>query len=59
MAEEDDYLNDFPDLDLGPTSPLPDLTLLDFEEAVEAITNLFFKNFEDPANSTSYESREG
>ncbi|MDK9720054.1 MAG: hypothetical protein OEL53_02615 [Rhodospirillales bacterium] len=59
MADEEYDLNDFPDLDLGPTSPLPDLTLLDFEDAVEAITEWFFENFEDPANNTPYEGREG
>jgi len=41
------------------TSPPDDLSEMTQDEAVEAITNWFFENFEDPAHRTPYESAEG
>lgn len=45
---------------LDPFSPPPDdFSGLSLEDAVEAITNWFFENFEDPAHETPYNGREG
>lgn len=41
------------------TIPPDDFSGLELDEAVEQITDWFFSNFEDPANSTPYESAEG
>jgi hypothetical protein len=42
-----------------PLSFPPDLEGLSDEDAVEAIKGWFFENFEDPVESTPYESAEG
>jgi HEPN/RES N-terminal domain 1 len=42
-----------------PLSPIPDLDGLARDEAIEAIKEWFFQNFEDPAERTPYESAEG
>lgn len=46
-------------LELGPTSPAPDLTDLTPEQRVTAMVKWFGANFEDPAQETPYNGREG
>lgn len=46
-------------LDLGPTTPVPNLANLTPEERVTAMVDWFSANFEDPAEETPYNSREG
>lgn len=47
------------DLDLVGTSEVPDLSDMTFDERVEAIVDWFHENFEDPAQETPYDGREG
>jgi hypothetical protein len=48
------------DVQLDPVSPPPeDFDGLSVEEAVELIKDWFFRNFEDPAQSTPYDGGEG
>ena len=44
---------------LTDTSEAPSLDDLTHDERVEAMKEWFWENFEDPANETPYESREG
>jgi hypothetical protein len=44
---------------MGPTSAVPNLRGLKFDDAVDAVVDWFFTNFEDPVESTPYESAEG
>ena len=46
-----------PGMEMGPPSKPPEIT--DKDTAVEQMTEWFFANFEDPAESTPYESAEG
>ena len=53
-------LDTWDEIQLDPlTIPPDDFSGLSLEAAVEQITDWFFVNFEDPANSTPYESAEG
>jgi hypothetical protein len=45
--------------DMGPVSAVPNLRGIEFDDAVDAIVDWFFANFEDPAESTPYQSAEG
>jgi hypothetical protein len=47
------------DSGLRPESPLPDVTGLNFEDAVEAIVDWFSFNYVDPVHYVSYNTREG
>jgi hypothetical protein len=44
---------------LRPVSTGPDLRPMSFEDAVEAVVEWFFKNFEDPINNTPWDQEEG
>lgn len=47
------------DIGLEPLSTPPSLEGLDEEERIEAMVNWFYENFEDPAQETPYNGREG
>ncbi len=47
------------DVDLIGTSEVPDIAEMSFEERVEAMVAWFHDNFEDPAQETPYDGREG
>lgn len=46
-------------LDLFPSSPAPSIETMDRADRVAAAVDWFMANFEDPAESTPYDSREG
>jgi hypothetical protein len=45
--------------EMGPASAGPDLRGMRFDDAVDAVVSWFNANFEDPAESTPYETAEG
>ena len=46
-------------LDLQPTSEIPTMNNMSDYKKIQSIKEWFYSNFEDPVNSTLYESREG
>lgn len=60
MVERSPILDAWDEPQLDPlTNPPEELMSLPIEEAVEKIATWFFENFEDPAESTPYETAEG
>jgi hypothetical protein len=55
----DDALPDLREPELQPPTDAPDVSKLDHDDAVEAMTNWFYANFENPAESTPWDGREG
>jgi hypothetical protein len=55
-AQQEENVSEY---DMGPTSAAPDLRGMKFDDTVDAVVDWFFTNFEDPAESTPYQSAEG
>src|SRR5258708_7042069 len=55
--EEESEMSDT--YEMGPASDAPDLRGMTFDDAVDAVVAWFDTNFEDPAESTPYETAEG